>query len=153
MSPRLGASIGGGYFKIMGDRVYLSIPDLYEVKEYDIEGKALRKIKRDVKLKPPNIVVSASGRGVSVYPSDRSGPCYLYKNEFIINCLTLVKKISETKYESESLLDFFNKKGQFLGSYTMPEAYTLNTIDFEDKLYFIQWNPFPRVIRSKLEFK
>jgi len=150
MSPNLGASIGGGYFKIIKDRVYLSIPDQYEIREYDVAGKMSRKVKRDIKLKPPNIVVSASGSGVSVGSSDSSGPCYLYKDEYIINCLTLVEKISETKYEYKSLLDFFNKKGQYLGSHTLPGAYTLKVIDSEDKFYFIQWDPFPRIIRSTL---
>lgn len=150
MSPRLGASIGGGYFQIIKDRVYLSLPDQYEIRVYDVEGKLLRKVKRGIKLKPPNINVSLGGRGVSVGPSDSSGPCYLYKDEYIINCLTLVEKISETEYESKHFLDFFNEKGQHLGSHTLPEAYTLKVIDSEDTFYFIQWEPFPRIIRSTL---
>jgi hypothetical protein len=153
MSPNLGASIGGGFFQIMDNKIYLSVPDQYEIREYDIEGKMLRRIKRDIKLKPPNIKVSQGGRGVSVYPSDSSGPCYLYKDEYIINCLTLVEKISDTEYESERLLDFFNEKGQYLGSYALPDAYTLKAIDSEEKFYFIQWNPFPRIIRSTLKLE
>jgi len=151
MSPNIGASIGGGNFQLVGDKVYLSIPNQYEIREYSSEGKMLRNIKRDIKLKPPNIIVSAGGRGVSVRPSDCSGPCFFVKQDMLINCLTLVEKKSETEYPTERFLDFFNEKGQFLGSYKLPEGYSLNTIDLEGRFYFIQWNPFPRVIRSRLK--
>jgi len=153
MSPNLGASVGGGYFQRIGDRIYLSLPDQYEIREYDIKGRMLRKIKRDIKLKTPNINVSPDGRGVSVGPSDSSGPCYLYKDEYIINCLTLVEKTSETDYKSEHFLDFFNEKGQYLGSHPLPEAHVLKVIDSEDRFYFIQWEPFPRIIRSTLKME
>ena len=150
MSPNLGASIGGGDFQLLGDKVYLSIPDRYEIREYDLEGKILRKVKRDIKFKPPNIIVSAGGKGVSVRPSDSSGPCFLYKNEILINCLTLVEKKSETEYPAERFLDFFNERGKYLGAYKLPEGYSLNTIDSESKFYFTKWNPFPKVIRTKI---
>ena len=48
------------------------------------------------------------------------------------------------------ILDFFNEKGQFLGSYKMPEATTLNAIDDENYLYFVQQEPYPRVIRLEM---
>jgi 6-bladed beta-propeller len=151
MSPNLGASIDGGYFQRLGDKICLSLPDRYEIREYDVDGRLLRRIKRDVKLKRPNINVSLDGRGVSVGPSDSSGPCHLYKDEYIINCLTLVEKIGETKYRSENFLDFFNEKGQYLGSRALPEARTLEAIDSEGRFYFLQQEPFPRVIRSTLK--
>lgn len=153
MSPNLGASIGDGYFQLIENKIYLSLPDQYEIREYDLDGKILRNIKRDIKLKPPNIMVMDGGRGVSVYSSDCSGPCFLYQRKILINCLTLVEKKSEREYESERFFDFFNEKGQFLGSYRLPENTTLNIIDSENKFYFIQWEPFPKVIRSTLEIK
>jgi hypothetical protein len=150
MSPTLGASIGGGYIQFIGERIYLSLPDRYEIREYDLEGNILRKITRNVQLKPPNIEVRFGGRGVSVFPSDSSGPCFLYRGEMLINSLTLVEKIDETKYKSTRFLDFFNQKGQFLGSYELEGNLTLSGIDAEDNFYFVQYDPFPRVIRSKL---
>ena len=36
MSPSLGASIGGGFFKIHGNYIYLSLPDKYEIREYEL---------------------------------------------------------------------------------------------------------------------
>ena len=57
----------------------------------------------------------------------------------------------ETEYPTEKYLDFFNKERQFLSSYKLLEGYSLNTIDLDRRFYFIQWNPFPRVIRSRLK--
>ena len=153
MSPNLGASIGGGDFQWSGDKVYLSLPDRYEIREYDTEGNLQKKTLRDLTFNPPNISVRADGRGVSVRPSDNSGPCFLYQEEFLINCLRRVEKKSETEYVSERFLDFFNAKGQFLGSHPLPEGLTLGTVDSSGKFYFIQWNPFPKIIRSRIEFK
>jgi len=42
---------------------------------------------------------------------------------------------------------------QFLGSYKLPEETRLNTIDPENNLYFVQQEPFPRVVRSTLDLK
>ena len=60
------------------------------------------------------------------------------------------EKKDEKKYELKKFMDFFNQKRQFLGSYEMPENKTLAAIDTEGNFYFIQWNPYPKVIRSKL---
>lgn len=153
MSPNLGASIGGGYFQLVGDKIYFSVPDQYEIREYDLEGNILRKIRRDVKLKPPNIIVRSGGRGVSVRPSDSSGPCFIIQDEIFINCLEIVEKKSEEEYVSERFLDFFNEKGQFLGSYKLPENYLLNVVDSDNKFYFAQWDPFSKVIRLTMKLQ
>jgi len=153
MSPNLGASVGGGDFQWRKDKVYLSLPDVYEIREYDLDGNILRKTLRNVKFQPPNIIVRTDGRGVSVRPSDSNGPCFVYKEEYLINCIRLVEKKSETDFVSERFLDFFNERGQFLGSMKLPAGYTLSTIDSEWKLYLIQWDPFPKIIRAALDFK
>jgi hypothetical protein len=151
MSPSLGASIGGGYFQLIDDKVYLSLPDKYEIREYDSKGNLLRKIIRDIIIKPPNIKVRFGGRGVSVYPSDSSGPCFKFQRKTLINELQSVEKVNEDKYESKKFLDFFNEKGQFLGTYSLENNATLNIIDHQNNLYFVLYDPFPRIIRSKLK--
>lgn len=65
----------------------------------------------------------------------------------------MLKKKPEQEVEVKFYLDFFNEKGQFLGSYKLPEETKLNTIDHEDNFYFVQQEPFPRVIRSTLDIK
>lgn len=151
MSPNLGASIGGGYFQLIDDKVYLSLPDKYEIREYDSKGNLVRKITRDIIIKPPNIKIRFGGRGVSVYPSDSSGPCFIFQRKTLINELELVEKVNEDKYESKKFLDFFNEKGQFLGTYSLENYITLNSIDHQNNFYFVQYDPFPRIIRSKLK--
>lgn len=153
MSPNLGASIGGGYFQLIEDKVYLSLPDRYEIRMYDLRGNLSRKITRDIMIKPPNIRVSFGGRGVSVYPSDNSGPCFLYQGKTLVNKLELVEKINEDKYESKKFLDFFNEKGQLLGTYALENHLTLNIIDHQNNFYFIQYDPFPRIICSTLKIE
>jgi len=68
----------------------------------------------------------------------------------MVNMLNIVEQKSEEEYESEKSLDFFNKKGHFLGTYKMPENQTLAAIDSKGMFYFIQWDPYPKVIRLKL---
>lgn len=67
--------------------------------------------------------------------------------------LMLVERKAEREFEIKLYLDFFNEKGQFLGSYKLPEETGLNTIDHENNFYFVQQEPFPRVIRSTLDIK
>jgi hypothetical protein len=142
-----GASYGGEY-KVFGDKLYLSLPGTYEIREYDLEGNTLRKIKRNFEIGPPNI--KFRDRGFIVYPSDVSGPCFLRKDNMLVNLLNIVKTISEDSFEAEKFLDFFNEKGQFLGTYQMPEDQSLATIDAEGHFYFIQRNPYPKVTRLKM---
>lgn len=148
--PKLtgGGASYGGEFKVFGNKIYLSLPGTYEIREYDLDGNTLRKIRRDFEIRPPNI--KFRDRGFLVYPSDASGPCFLYQEQMLVNLLNTVEIISEDEFESEKFLDFFNIKGQFLGTYPMPENRTLAAIDSEGHFYFIQWEPYPKVIRSKL---
>ena len=68
----------------------------------------------------------------------------------LLNMFRLVKTEDEKNFDITRFLDFFNEKGQFLGSYKMPEATTLNAIDDENYLYFVQQEPFPKVIRLEM---
>jgi len=148
--PKLsgGAAYYGGEFEIFDNKLYLSLPGTYEIREYDLEGKILRKIRRDFKIKPPNI--KFEDRGWLAGPSDVSGPCFFYQGKMLVNLLNIVEILTEDEYEIEKFIDFFNEKGQFLGTYQLPENQTLAAIDSEGHFYFIQWEPYPKVIRSKL---
>lgn len=165
--PSHGASIGGE-FSLQGNKIYLSLPDQYEICEYDLEGKLLRKIKRDLKLKPPNII--ESGTSVSVGPSDKSGPCFVIKNDLIVNSVTIYK-FKNKKEEDRVIggrvfkgvfnqvdsvkryLDFFSMEGKFLGSKDITDDISFRTVDHEGNFYFIQSSPFPRVSRRRLVIK
>jgi len=115
----------------------------------------LTRIKRDIKLKPPNIkIVSIGGHsGVSVGPSDCSGPCYRVVQKYLINCLRLVEKKDEKKYDIQKFLEFFNSEGQFLKRIELPQGRELTAINSQENLYFIQTDPFPKIIRFSLKIQ
>ncbi len=146
-----GGSLGGGGYQFLEGKIYMILPDEYEIREYDLEGKLLGKIKRDFKLKPP--VIKEFQRGYIMRALNVIGSCFLYKKKMLLNMLMLVEEKAEQDVEVKFYLDFFNEKGQFLGSYKLPEETTLNTIDHEDNFYFVQQEPFPRVVRSILDIK
>lgn len=165
--PSHGASIGGE-FSLQGNKIYLSLPDQYEIREYDLEGKLLRKIKRDLKLKPPNII--ESGGTVQVGPSDKSGPCFVIKNNLIVNSVTIYKFKNKKEEDRVMMgrtfkgvfnqvdtvnrfLDFFSKEGKYLGSKDITDDIFFNTVDHEGNFYFVQSSPFPRISRRKLVIK
>jgi len=148
-----GVSIGGRGVQLIGDKIYLSLPDQYEIREYDLEGNLIAKIKRNIKLKPPNIKITniSGSTRVSVYPSDCSGPCYKVGQKYLINCLRLAEKNDEKKYDTKKLIEFFNTEGQYLRRIELPEGRELTAIDSQKNLYFIQTDPFPKVIRASLK--
>jgi hypothetical protein len=146
-----GGGIGGG-FQFLNGKIYMILPDKYEIREYTLEGKLLRIIKRDFELEPTEVRMVTANKGI-MRGNDFIGPCFLYKKKMLLNMLHRVERKDENKFEITRFLDFFNEKGQFLGSYKMPEATTLNAIDDENYLYFVQQEPFPRVIRFKMEIE
>lgn len=146
-----GGASTGEEFRFLGTRIYLSLPSVYEIREYDLDGLLLRKIKRDIALKPPEIDVFEKGFSARFY--DRSGPCYSYRGNMLINELFLAEKKNEEEYTYKRVLDFFNEKGQFLGTYNLPQSTRLALIDSENKFYFVQSEPYPRIIRSTSNIK
>ena len=127
------------------------LPDKYEIREYDLNGKLLGKIKRDIKLKPPEVKVFE--RGFEMRTSNIMGPCFLYKKKMLLNTFMLFERNAQSEVELNVFLDFFNEKEQFLGSYKLPEHTRLKAIDHENHFYFVQEDPFPRIVRSILEIK
>jgi len=146
-----GGASTGEEFRFLETRIYLSLPYVYEIREYDLDGLLLRKIKRDIMLKPPEIDVFEKGFSASFY--DRSGPCHLYRGNTLINELLLAEKKNEEECTYKRVLDFFNEKGQFLGTYNLPQSTRLALIDSENKFYFVQSEPYPRIIRSTSNIK
>ncbi len=150
LSSGVGVSLSTGAMKAYGKKVLMSLPDKYEIREYNLKGELKRIIKRKVKLSPPNIKVFNGGGGLTVYPSDVSGPPFLYENRLIINRIIKVKKTGKNKYITTKYLDFFNGEGKYLGSYTLPEGVDLKIVDSKGNFYFIQKDPFPKVFRANL---
>jgi len=151
--PTGGVSIGGGGIQLIGNKIYFSLPDQYEIRTYDLEGNLMSKIKRNLKLKPPDIKVTniKGSMRVSVGPSDCSGPCFVVDKKYLINSLRLVDKKDKKKYDIQIFLEFFNTEGQLLKRIETPEGRELNLIDSQENFYFIQTDPFPKVIRTSLK--
>jgi hypothetical protein len=70
-----------------------------------------------------------------------------------VNELLLAERKNEKEYTYKRVLDFFNEKGQFLGTYNLPQSTRLALIDSENKFYFIQSEPYPRIFRSSSNIK
>lgn len=129
-------------FSFSKRRLFLSLPDRYEIREYNLIGKFLRKIRRDFPLKPSEIKIK--GRGIMVKTYDTSGPTFLLKNGIIVNFLEVSQGENSRKF-----LDFFDIEGRFLGSLKV-DIYLLK-VDQNDNFYFCQYEPFPQIIRKTLK--
>jgi hypothetical protein len=150
----------GARYIVRSDKVYVSLPGPYEIREYNLEGNPLRKIRRDLKLESPFVKTKEQGR--SWQTSNVSGPCFISPDGMIVNFVTLVEEKGERKrmirgrertfpiLEFHKFLDFFNIEGQFLGSYVLKER-ELRFIDDKGFFYFSELKPYPRVIRAKLK--
>ena len=140
----------GGDMKYMHDKIFMVLPDKYEIHEYNLDGKLLRKIKRDFDFKPP-LVKRLEGGGFAIGGKTKLGPCFIDKQGFFINEIFKLGGSNETDIKLIFLLDIFSSDGEFLGSYRLPEWTKLITIDSENKFYFVTLDPFPSVIRSALK--
>ena len=159
IKSRIGIVCGARYI-VHSDKVYVSLPGPYEIREYDFKGKLLRKIRRDLKIESPFIKTLEEGR--SWQTSDVSGPCFVSPDGNIVNFVTLVEEKEKVKQmirgvertwtplEFHKSLDFFNSEGQFLGSHVLEER-ELRFIDDTDFFYFSIKDPYPRVVRARLK--
>jgi hypothetical protein len=140
----------GGDIRYMDDKIYMVLPDKYEIREYSLDGKLLRKIKRDFDFEPP-MVKRLDGGGFAIGGKTKLGPCFVDKNGFIINEVFQIQGDSDTDFQLVFFLDFFSSDGKFLCSHRLPEWTRLAMVDTENKFYFITLDPFPSVIRSSLQ--
>lgn len=145
-SPNLGAGVGEG-FTLSRDKIFLCLPDRYEIREYDIEGKTLRKIRRDLHLRPPEIKITGGCSGISIRGRDSCGPSFILRNGMIVNFLRI---FGENK--KESFLDFYSEEGKFLGSIKIEDD-SLILVDENDNFYFILSEPFTKLIRKSITFR
>lgn len=95
------------------------------------------------------------------HDSNCSGPCYPLKSGMIVNLVTLVEVKGETSQniggrelkisnlDIQKFLDFFNEKGQFLGSYCLEDR-EFRFVDDMGFFYFSEMNPYPRIIKARL---
>lgn len=78
-------------------------------------------------------------------------PRFKTKREFIE--FTHTPDLNEWSLEKVCQLDFFNNDFIFLGSVEISRERRLAGKDSQNRLYFIEQAPYPRVIRSRLEIK
>jgi len=139
LSPRRAYNLGGS-FRLFHNRLFLSLPDNYEIRVYSLEGKLLMKIRRNIKIRPPVLE-----NGYKFVIRDISGPCYLTSNGFLINKLYLQDEKNEDIHRT--YLDFFNEKFEFLGSYLLQDDLYLSELDKFDNIYFVQKDPYIKIIK------
>lgn len=139
----------GGDIQWIQNAVYMVLPDKYEIRKYDLNGKLLQKIKRDFKFEPPE--VKRRGGGFRISRKNRMGLCFFdQKRGCLINQFFQIIGENEPDIEIVFYLDFFNDGGKFLGSFKLPGPRRLMAIDSDGKYYFVNYDPFPGVIRSSL---
>lgn len=149
--PKL--SGGGGFssekaIRYLNNAIYFSLPDKYEIKKYDLSGNLLMVIKREMTMVPFNIRTD-NGVIVNLSIKDRSGPCFLLKDEYIINTCTLYKEEKGRQW----YLDIFNNRGIYIGSFMLPKDTNLDCVDEEGNLYFVQRLPYPKIVRMRMSIK
>lgn len=131
--------------RCLGDKVYFSVPDEYEIREYDLDGRILRKIRRNDKLTPLKLFTE-EGKLKRITIRDISGPCFRYQSDMLVNSLSLYDERNGRK----EVLDFYSDEGKYLGSVELAKNVYLSAIDDEDNFYFIQRIPFPRISRCRM---
>lgn len=146
LAPEFGGmSWGGGYFTLCGNKVYLSQHGRYEILEFTIDGQLLKKIRRDIKLRPA-LVKQTEGGGIFVMDMDKIGPVFCLSNGLFIVNVRLFKK-QAFQYN----IDFFNRDFKFLGSFQLKKDTELLGIDKFDNFYFVQKYPFTKLIKCVME--
>lgn len=143
---------GGGYvggdIRYIQNKIYMLLPDIYEIREYDVDGTSIRKIRRDFKFTPPE--VKRIGGGVSISGRTKLGPIYLLMSKYLVVQILQIVGENEQDIVLSFSLDFFNIDGKFLCSYKLPDSTRLQFIDSKNKFYFVTIDPVPRVIRSSV---
>ncbi|MCP2520400.1 6-bladed beta-propeller [Candidatus Aminicenantes bacterium AC-708-M15] len=140
---------GGGYVNIFKNSIYICLPEKYEIQVYAMDGKLIKKIFRDIKIKPAEVQVFEGGGGF-VMDMDEVGPIYFLKDGTLIVKLRLAKGEGKD-FHYEYYLDFFNKDFKFLGSYPVAKDMDLVKADSFNNFYFLQKYPFPKIIKCTLE--
>jgi hypothetical protein len=72
--------------RLLEGKIYFSLPDRYEIREYALDGGLERVIRRSLSLEPFGVRRQGSRR--NIYVKDRSGPCFLWRDGMLINVMT-----------------------------------------------------------------
>jgi len=131
----------GGQFVLSADKLFLSLPDSYEIREYSRQGKLTRIIHRDQKIRPPVLE-----DGYRFVLNDVSGPCHLTSEGYLVNELEIKAPSEDNR---KQYLDLFDPTGRFLGSYPIPEDRYFALIDGADNFYFVETDPAIRLIKCR----
>lgn len=138
----------GGDLRYHRNKIYLIPPDKYEIREYLLDGTLNRKIIRDYYFDSPS--VKREKNGFIITARTKLGPCFFYKEKYIINQILNIETKDEKSVELVFVIDFFDQDGKFLGSYRLPKWTRLLAIDREQKFYYLSYDPFPKLTRSVL---
>ena len=130
--------------RFLDGKIYFSLPDRYEIREYTLDGGLERVIRRSLPLEPFGFRQQGGQRNIHI--KDRSGPCFLWRDGKLINVVTLSRGGNILR---EWRMDFFDRDGRFLGSHNLPDYRFLKAVDREGNLYFVESLPFPRLIRCE----
>jgi hypothetical protein len=146
---------------ISGSDLYYTSPSAYEIVLYDKDLTKKKIIKKShPRMFPPQYVngfysdfntienlAKVDGKyivGVS-YTQAKEIPLFQQK----LDLVNFVEKELRSGYQ----LDIFNSDFQFLKSVAIPSKKRLAGIDSKGRLYFIENDPFPRIVRCKLAFE
>jgi len=125
----------GGEFRQFDDLIFLSIPDKYEILIFSKDGKIIKKILVNRKLQK-----SYLEEGYNFIVGDRSGPCYVSPDGFIVNRLSLKEDEVRMDY-----LDFFDSEYHLLGSISLAEHEYLVKVDTYGNFYILRTDPYLRL--------
>ena len=130
-------------YQAFGERVFFSLPDTYEIREYDLSGAVQRVITKDQKLVTFNIR-RQNGVISSISVRDWSGPCFVWGDGYLINRIMARSDESATR---DWFLDFFDPDGRYICSCPLPESDKLDHVDRAGHLYFVHRLPFPKIVK------
>jgi hypothetical protein len=149
---------------ISGDKIYYTSPSAYEIVVLDADLNTTLTVQKshprtfipqyvqgfyadfntiETLLKLDDIFVV----GVASTPI-KNIPRFKTKREFLE--FTHTPDLREWDLESAYQLDFFNKDFKFLGCVEIPKQRRLVAKDSKNRLYFIEQEPYPRVVRCKI---
>jgi hypothetical protein len=151
---------------IQGDRIYYTSPSEYKIVVLDAAmNKKLEAFKSHPRMFIPQYVQGYYADfntleslleledmyviGVQSTKTDKI-PHFKTKREFIE--FTHTPNLKEWNLEKAYQLDFMNKNFEYLGCVEIPGERRLAGKDSLGRLYFAEQAPYPRVIRSRLEF-
>ena len=133
----------GGEFRQFDDLIFLSIPDKYEILIFSADGKIIEKILVNRKLQK-----SYLEDGYNFIVGDRSGPCYVSTDEFIVNRLSIKEDEVRRDY-----LDFFDSEYHLLGTIPLAEHEYLKKVDSYGHIYILQTDPFLKLDKYEIDIE